>query len=254
MGRLKVYTDAATWDYVAVPTPTNANTVNVADEAIDTTCFPLFTTDATGDLAPKSSTNLTYNASTATFSSPTLKANYIVEKDAGNGVNIDSCVLKDGLVVGGAGTGVANSSLDTTAGNIGGAWTTFTPTFRLNGGGSIGNGTQTGRYTKIGKTCIFEATLTFGTTSTFTGLTSVSLDTPFTATSGGVSKIIGNVFFMTGYQLGRLYLASTTGCTIWAENTSGSYLGATDVTATVPHTWAASSAHYIMVRGEYEFA
>jgi len=41
-----------------------ATTVTVADESSDTTCFPLFATAATGDLAPKSGTNLTFNSST----------------------------------------------------------------------------------------------------------------------------------------------------------------------------------------------
>ena len=42
---------------------TNATNVTVADESTDTTCFPLFATSATGDQAPKSSTNLTFDAS-----------------------------------------------------------------------------------------------------------------------------------------------------------------------------------------------
>jgi hypothetical protein len=41
-----------------------ASQVTVADESSDTTCFPLFTTAATGDLPPKSGTNLTFNSST----------------------------------------------------------------------------------------------------------------------------------------------------------------------------------------------
>ena len=44
----------------AVTTPTD---ITVADESSDTSCFPLFTTAATGDLAPKSGTNLTFNSS-----------------------------------------------------------------------------------------------------------------------------------------------------------------------------------------------
>jgi len=41
-----------------------ATTVTVADESSDTTCFPLFSTAATGDLAPKSGSNLTFNSNT----------------------------------------------------------------------------------------------------------------------------------------------------------------------------------------------
>ena len=45
-------------------TATTATNVTVADESTDTTCFLLFTTDATGNLPPKSGTNLTFNSST----------------------------------------------------------------------------------------------------------------------------------------------------------------------------------------------
>ena len=42
----------------------NATTFTVADESSDTTCFPLFATAATGDLAPKSGSNLAFNSAT----------------------------------------------------------------------------------------------------------------------------------------------------------------------------------------------
>ena len=41
-------------------TPTD---ITVADESSDATCFPLFVTAATGDLAPKSGSNLAFNSS-----------------------------------------------------------------------------------------------------------------------------------------------------------------------------------------------
>jgi len=44
-----------------------ATAVTVADESTDTTCFPLFATAATGDLEPKSGTNLTFNSSNGTL-------------------------------------------------------------------------------------------------------------------------------------------------------------------------------------------
>jgi hypothetical protein len=43
-------------------------TITVADESTDTTCFPLFVTAATGDLAPKSASGLTFNSSTDVLS------------------------------------------------------------------------------------------------------------------------------------------------------------------------------------------
>lgn len=41
-----------------------ASTITVADESSDTTCFPLFVTAATGDVNPKTGSNLTFNSST----------------------------------------------------------------------------------------------------------------------------------------------------------------------------------------------
>ena len=41
-----------------------ATQVTLADESSDTTCFPIFATGATGNLAPKTGTNLTFNSST----------------------------------------------------------------------------------------------------------------------------------------------------------------------------------------------
>ena len=49
------------WAAVPASTPTD---ITVADESTDTTCFPLFVTAATGDLAPKSGSNLTFNSAT----------------------------------------------------------------------------------------------------------------------------------------------------------------------------------------------
>jgi len=46
-------------------TATTATNVTVANEATDTTCFPLFATAATGNLPPKSNASLTFNSNTA---------------------------------------------------------------------------------------------------------------------------------------------------------------------------------------------
>ena len=48
----------------AAGTPT---AITVADESSDTTCFPLFATATTGDLAPKTGSNLTFNSSSGTL-------------------------------------------------------------------------------------------------------------------------------------------------------------------------------------------
>lgn len=55
-------------------TATNATNVTVAAESTDTTCFPLFATSATGNQAPKSSTNLTFDASAGRLSATFLNS------------------------------------------------------------------------------------------------------------------------------------------------------------------------------------
>lgn len=56
-----------------VATPTvNSTTITVADEATDTSCFPVFVTAATGNLAPKSNAGLTFNSNTALLTATLL--------------------------------------------------------------------------------------------------------------------------------------------------------------------------------------
>jgi len=64
-----------------------ATEITVANEATDTTCFPVFVTAATGDLAPKSNAGLTFNSNTGNLgatilSSSSLTASEIVITDA----------------------------------------------------------------------------------------------------------------------------------------------------------------------------
>ena len=56
-------------------TAANATNITLADESSDTTCFPVFATDATGNQAPKTdSSALTYDASTGTLSATNLNS------------------------------------------------------------------------------------------------------------------------------------------------------------------------------------
>ena len=74
MSTLKVDTlNGSTGSTITVPSGQTLNIVGsltgaisptIADESTDTTCFPLFSTAATGNLAPKSGSNLTFNSNT----------------------------------------------------------------------------------------------------------------------------------------------------------------------------------------------
>jgi len=60
------YADAEYWVWGANQAASGGTpaAITVADESADTTCFPAFFTAATGDLGPKTGSNLTFNSST----------------------------------------------------------------------------------------------------------------------------------------------------------------------------------------------
>jgi hypothetical protein len=61
-----------------------ASEITVADESTDTECFPVFTTAATGNLAPKSGSNLTFNSSTGVLTATKISGSLNMS-DAGAG-------------------------------------------------------------------------------------------------------------------------------------------------------------------------
>lgn len=77
-------TSAPTWSAIPVQ-----STITVANEATDTSCFVAFFTDATGNLQPKTNTNMTFNSNTGvvTFASSVLTTTDI------NGGTIDGTVI-----------------------------------------------------------------------------------------------------------------------------------------------------------------
>ena len=80
---------------LGVGTPTD---ITIADESSDTTCFPLFVTAATGDLGPKSGTNLTFNSSTGILTATLLSATTAVVPDASGGADLGTTALEWGDV------------------------------------------------------------------------------------------------------------------------------------------------------------
>ena len=73
-----------------------ATSVTVADESSDTTCNVLFATGATGDLAPKSGTNLTFNSSSGKLTATEFVGNI----DAVDG-DFDGTLEADAITVNG---------------------------------------------------------------------------------------------------------------------------------------------------------
>jgi hypothetical protein len=87
---------------------TGLPSIVAADEAADTTCFVAFFAGATGELAPKTNTNLTFNASTGVLTS----ASAVLTTADINGGTVD------GVTIGGASAGAATFTT-ATVGNTG---------------------------------------------------------------------------------------------------------------------------------------
>ena len=98
--------------------------ITVADESSDTTCFPLFVTAATGDLGPKTGSNITFNSNTgelaATKMTPTnLGATTLTGAITGGDQTVSAVNLKDfGIITSALGDlGGGTDAIDLTAGN-----------------------------------------------------------------------------------------------------------------------------------------
>jgi hypothetical protein len=96
-------------------TPTD---ITVADESSDTTCFPLFVTAATGDLGPKTGSNLAFNSSSGALTATTFVGNI----DAVDG-DFDGTLEADAITLGGTALGslysvIAGSSSIVTTGAL----------------------------------------------------------------------------------------------------------------------------------------
>ena len=70
-----------------------SSSINVADESSDTTCFPVFVTSASGNLAAKSGTNLSFNSS-----SGALTATSFTDEN-GNAMTTAASALSDATAI-----------------------------------------------------------------------------------------------------------------------------------------------------------
>ena len=158
----------------------NAATVTVANEAADTTCFPLFGTAASGSLQPKTNANLTFNASTGVI---TLVAPVLGTPTSGTLTNCTGLPISSG--VSGLAANVATFLATPSSANfataitdevgtgnvmLGVTSTSFTPAATF-GGNAVGMtfSTATGFYHRVGKMLFFSLTLVFTAKGSSTG-------------------------------------------------------------------------------------
>ena len=124
------------------------------------------------------------------------------------------------------------------------AWTPYTPAWTSSGTNPVlNNGTATGRYLKIGRTCYVSVLITTGSTTTY-GSGTYAFGLPFASANAGVVQLgVARVSGASTTWIGQCHVnagASTAGITTNASatNTAGS-----NITPTSPETWAAGAAY-----------
>lgn len=147
---------------------------------------------------------------------------------------------------------ITNAKLSTTAGEVGGAWTTWSPTWANL---TVGSGSVSARYTKVGKTVTFELMFTYGSGSSVGSAPSFTL--PVTAASYYDSNTVVGVGALRDSSPSTLVTAvvridSTTVASVFANNASSTYGTVSVLSSTVPFTWATGDVYY--ASGRYEAA
>jgi hypothetical protein len=147
---------------------------------------------------------------------------------------------------------VTNAKLSTTAGEVGGAWANWTPTLTNLSGGTI----TYAQYTQIGKSIFFRFKYTLagaGVAGAFSLTPPVARRTTTKgyATNDGIN---GNVTFTddsTGaLNYGPLLFNASGNIATFAWNAASTYLTITNLSSTVPFTWA--NLDSIVMAGSYE--
>lgn len=144
---------------------------------------------------------------------------------------------------------VNNASLDTTAGEPGGAWVAYTPTVT-----GISNTTATGAYCKLGKTVFFRAKVLLGASSSVTGTPEVTLPL---ASNADVPSSVFEVRMVDAdllrwyFGLGVEVNADKVSVYAARDNASSlSYSYGIAATSAIPFTWTTND--YIEISGTYQ--
>lgn len=138
------------------------------------------------------------------------------------------------------GTFVAGQILTAAELNAIGTWTTFTPSWT---NFTVGNATQSFRYTEINKLMIVTGTLTLGSTSVMG--TSPRFTIPNSRTAIGESYGVARIQDAGTANFLGVTAATSTVIVVTVELSNATYGAYTDVSATVPMTWTTNDAIFL---------
>lgn len=245
-----------------VSSPVLSGTVTGTYTLGGTPTFPAAVVTLTGaqTLTNKTLTSPTIN--TATIANPTLTVDSISEFTGSNGVTIGGVNIKSGALNTNnsvvtsniTDANVTNPKLNNSGVfNSSWAWTSFVPAWTNL---TVGAGTNTGRFTQIGKTVFYKTNFVFGAGSAMG--TNPTLTLPVTASSTSMSvqdSIIGDCVILdagTARFFGLIVYSSTTAGLVQVTGTASTYAGPGAIASTTPMTWTTSDA--LNTVGYYEAA
>lgn len=149
---------------------------------------------------------------------------------------------------------VANSSLNTTAGDIGGSWVSYNPSVTLVGGTTNGNAVISGKWCRIGKTIFFYVVYTLGSTTNYTGLTQVQVSLPV-ACATPMNLLVADVLYLdngvAAYR-GTAHVLDSTKINLLTVITNLTFATTSQMTGSQPFSWGNGDSFYIY--GNYEAA
>lgn len=137
-----------------------------------------------------------------------------------------------------------NTALDTLDALFGAgssAWASWTPTWTNL---TVGNGTVTAKYAKIGKFVAARLSIVFGSSTSVSGLIGVSLPVNIATYGGTIVQQIGVVRMFDSSAVlgveGWIGRGSSSRADVFASSAGGTYVGSSATSSTVPFTWATS--------------
>ena len=179
---------------IAVALASVGTAVTVADESSDTTCFPLFTTAATGDLPPKSGSNLTFNSSSGLLTA-TLLAGDLTGDVTGNVSGTSATVTtaaQPSITSLGTLTTLTVDNIIINGTNIG--HTSVTDALAIDSSGNVTasqNLTVSGNFTVSGTTTtVNKVTINVEDAFVFEGATADEYETTFSVTDPTADRVI----------------------------------------------------------------
>lgn len=120
------------------------------------------------------------------------------------------------------------------------AWTAYTPSWTAATTNPVlGNGTLTGAYMKIGRTCFVQIDLTTGGTTTY-GSGAYSMSLPFSSASG-MQQLASLHAFQSQRYIGQGLISASSSAMTLLFPASGAVSNLSSASPTVPFTWASGA-------------